>query len=82
MCFWPRGLNTRKTVILHFNYFYFLVAWNLKSNGRKIEWKVGKKILSLDLTFFIPFFSYLFNMVFFIITYVGGNYLIEQNYWH
>jgi hypothetical protein len=24
------------------NCFYFLVVWNLKSNGRKIEWKVGK----------------------------------------
>jgi hypothetical protein len=24
------------------NCFYFLVVWNFKSNGRKIEWKVGK----------------------------------------
>ncbi len=42
MCFWPWELNTSNIVILHFNFFNFLIVWNLKSNGKKIEWKVGE----------------------------------------
>jgi hypothetical protein len=58
MCFWPWGFNTRKMVFLHFNYFYFLVVWNLKSNGRKIEWKVGKKYYPWIWHSLFLFFSY------------------------
>jgi hypothetical protein len=50
-----------------------LVVWNLKYNGRKIEWKVGKKYYpwiwhSLFNFLNTLFFSYLFYMVLFIIT--------------
>ncbi len=87
MCFWPWEFNTSKMVISHFNLFYFLVVWNLKSNGRKIEWKVGKiyypwiwhSLFHFSRTLF---FLYLFYVVLFIITQVGGNYVIKQNYCH
>jgi hypothetical protein len=73
MCFWPWALNTRNMVISHFNCFYFLVVWNLKSNGRKIEWKVGKKYYPWIWHSLFHFLNILFSrtyfyMVLFIIT--------------
>jgi hypothetical protein len=74
LCAFGHGsLIQKKMVVLHFNFFNFLVVWNLKSNGRKIEWKVGKKYYPWIWHFLFHFlntlfFSYLFYIVLFIIT--------------